>query len=187
MSGAAEAGVSDEELLRRVGERDEAAFGAFVARHRAGVYRFVSVMTPGEAEDALQETFLAVWRGAARFRGESSGRTWVYAIARNAALRLRARRAAAGAESLEELGLEAGWGGSSPEEVLGRAERERALWSAMAGLAEEDREVLLLRDVEGVDGETAARLLGLTLAAMKTRLHRARLRLMGAMRRKGAL
>jgi RNA polymerase sigma-70 factor (ECF subfamily) len=100
---------------------------------------------------------------------------------------MRARRAAAREASLEELGLEAGWGGRSPEEVLGRAEREWALWAAMATLADEDREVLLLRDVEGVDGETAARVLGVTLAAMKTRLHRARLRLMGAMRRKGAL
>lgn len=185
MSSPPDTVLSDAELLRRGAEGDGEAFQLFVARHRAAIYRYLCVLTPtaADAEDLLQETFLAAWRGAAAFRGEASSKTWLYTIARNAAYHLHEKleRLPVAETPLEELGLAAGWGGPTPEQIAARAEQTTAVADAMARMAPADRAILLLRDVEGLDGEATARMLRLTLPAMKTRLHRARLRLMAAL------
>jgi RNA polymerase sigma-70 factor (ECF subfamily) len=80
------------------------------------------------------------------------------------------------------LGLEAGWGHELPEQALGRAEESECLAEALASLGAADREILVLRDLESLPGESVAELLGLGLPAMKSRLHRARLRLLAAFR-----
>ena len=86
---------------------------------------------------------------------------------------------------LPELGEAAGWGSESPEAEVLRAERRARLARALDALAPEDREVLVLRDLEELTGEETAAALGLSLAAMKSRLHRARLRLAAQLRRNG--
>ena len=140
------------------------------------------------AEDVLQETFLAAWRAAGSFEGRSAARTWLLTIARNQAWHHRERAARLpvddGAE-LPELGEAAGWGAQSPEEGALRSERRALLARALAALAPEDREVLVLRDLEELTGEEAAAALGLSLAAVKSRLHRARQRLAAELRRDG--
>jgi RNA polymerase sigma-70 factor (ECF subfamily) len=89
-------------------------------------------------------------------------------------------------QPLVELGVRAGWSAEDPEALVARAEdHERLAW-AIAALAPSDREVLILRDLEGMSGEETARVLGLELQGMKSRLHRARLRLMGALREGGS-
>ena len=175
----------DAELIRRTAAGDRDAFAAFVAKHGGAIHRFLRTVAGHSAEDALQETFLGAWRGAASFREESSPRTWLFTIARNAALRLQRKRVAEpeSFESLEDLGAAAGWGDEDPERLLIKRESADLVASALLRLADGDREVLLLRDVEGLSGDEAAAVLGLTVAAMKTRLHRARLRLAAEVRK----
>lgn len=186
MSGAEEERLTDAELLVRAGAGDRDAFGTLVERHQASVYRFARtvVTRPADAEDVLQQSFLAAWRGASRFRGESSVRTWLFTIARNAALTLRAHDArwAPSEVPVEELGLAAGWGSDDPESAAVEAERQAALTAAFGALEPAEREVLTLRDLEGLSGDETATLLGLSLPAMKSRLHRARLALAARVR-----
>ncbi len=177
---------TDDELIALTAAGDTEAFTSFVARHREAIHRYLYALlhSAADAEDLLQETFLAAWRNAASFRHESSPRNWLYAIARHAAFHHRQHLAHYPdcGRPIEELGLAAGWGTLSPEQFTLNHERSAALARAMASLSPADREILHLRDVVGLDGDAAARLLQLPLPTMKTRLHRARLRLMAALK-----
>lgn len=176
--------AGDAELIRRAGDGDREAFDAIVVAHRAAVFRFLRATAGEGAEDALQETFLSAWRGAAAFRGDASVRTWLFTIARHAVHRQHRRRIdePEAHVPLSELGAAAGWGDANPERLLMQRESEAVVADALDRLSQADREILLLRDIEGVAGEEVAGILGLTLAAMKTRLHRARLRLAAKVR-----
>lgn len=187
----AEAAEGDRELIRRAAAGDREAFERIVERHQAAVHRYIRsiVHQAAAAEDALQETFLAAWRAAGTFRGEGGARPWLLAIARHASARQFRRRAGEPADTtpLEDLGREAGWGGEAdPEAQALRRERLEILSAALAALAPDDREVIVLRDLEGLTGEEAASVLGLELPALKSRLHRARLRFAARLRREGA-
>ena len=182
MSGKGPLSVTDGELLSRTAAGDHTAFSEFVGRHQGAVYRFLSTHTGSSAdcEDALQETFLAAFRGCESFRGEGSARSWLFGIARNLSRRIYRKRVGEPDEMvpLEELGLQAGWGrpawtGSFAESL----ERRDTLEKALARLSPDEREILILRELEGFSGEETAKVLGLSLAAMKSRLHRARLKL----------
>ncbi len=171
----------DVDLLRRAAAGDGAAFDRFVARHQASVYRFARTLVtrPQDAEDVMQQAFLSAWRGAAGFRGEASARTWLLTIARHAAHHLRGHQAREPLSGLplEELGTRAGWGSADPEGLALAAERREHLAAAFAGLDPADRQLLTLCDLEGLPGDDTATLLGISVAAMKSRLHRARLTL----------
>jgi RNA polymerase sigma-70 factor (ECF subfamily) len=138
----------------------------------------------GLAEDVLQETFIAAYQAADRFRGEGSVRGWLFSIARNALRQSKRKKTdePVSPDSLESLGLAAGWGAAPTAGFETRLAERDALERAIGSLAEEERDVLLLRDVEGLTGEEAAQALGVSLAAMKGRLHRARLRLAALLR-----
>ena len=182
------AAASDSELLRLSAGGDQAAFAVLMDRYWGPVYRFlVSVgANQDDAEDALQECFISVWKSAATFRGTGSARAWLFAIARNA-LRRQARRRAGEptySESLERLGDRAGWG-TAPA-FTPRFEAVEELEWALGQLPRGEREVVVLRDLEALSGTEAAAALGLSVAAMKSRLHRGRLRLMGVLREEGA-
>ena len=174
----------DRALLERsaVGDRD--AFLQFVDRHQAAVFRFCRSLTDRveDAEDALQETFLGAWNHAGSYSGSGSARSWLFTSARRHVYRTarRERPAALGdASDLERLGAEAGWG----EE--GRTLAQIDLAKAFDRLSAADRQVLVLRELEGFSNAEAATILGVELAAIKSRLHRARLRLVAAMKRGG--
>lgn len=165
---------------------DRVAFERFVARHAPAVMRLLLAIarSPEDAEDALQETFVSAWRSAGRFEGRGSARGWILAIARNAMRKLYRKRAAEPDEEaslealdLDALGLAAGWGRDESERAREALESRDALEAALARLSPAEREVIVLRDLEGLDGESTARILGITLEATKSRLHRARLRL----------
>ena len=181
--------LTDAALLARAGAGDRRAFDLFVERHQASVFRFArtQVSRPDDGEDLLQQTFLSAWQAAGTFRGDGPARGWLFTITRHAATRLRQRqtREALDDTPVEDLGVQAGWGQSNPEGLAIRHERHTAIASALAALPAEDREILTLRDLEGTSGEEAAALLGVGLAAMKSRLHRARLRLAAELRKGG--
>jgi len=176
--------ADDHELLRRTVEGDRDAFEAFVLRHYDAALRYVESLASNrqDAEDALQDAFLAVWRSADGFRGEGSARAWLFTIARNALRRARRLRVGepAAFEPIEDLGVRAGWGNARNRPSLDALADRQLAERCLQRLSSEDREILLLRDVEGFSRAEVARLLDLTLPAMKSRLHRARLRLVAA-------
>ena len=150
------------------------------ARHERSLYRFALRACRGEreAEDALQDGLLAAWRGAATFRGESAARTWLFQVIVNACHRRHRRRAGEGRDPEPiEAAAAVPADGPGPEERIGAREISQAIDRALEGLPDDAREVLLLRDVEELSGEDTAAALGIGLAAMKSRLHRARLEL----------
>ena len=177
--------ISDRDLIARTAEGDRRAFELFVERHAATVLRLAAAASdPSTAEDALQQTFLSVYRNASSFRGDASVRTWLLTIARNTTYRLRAKteREEPVEEPLMKLGADAGWGSDDPEAIAIAAERRDALRKALATLSPGDKEVLILRDLEGLRGAEAAEVLGISERALKSRLHRARLRLAAVLR-----
>jgi len=179
------------DLTQRFQRGDRSAFAAVVKPHWPAVQRLVQAIAKDGArsQDAAQETLVAAFRGAASFDpGRGAVLPWLLAIARREAYRVKAGRPGDAAdapvedEALGELGLRAGWSADDPEHLVARAEdRERLSW-ALASLSSSDREVVWLRDVEGLSGEETAAITGIDLGAMKSRLHRARLRLMAAIR-----
>ncbi|MEL7369187.1 MAG: sigma-70 family RNA polymerase sigma factor [Myxococcota bacterium] len=172
--------------LRRTAAGDRAAFDAFVRRHAPVVFRFSNGITQDRtlAEDVVQQTFLNAFRTAGGFRAESSARSWLLTIARNTAYRLckLRHREEPVEQPLDALGQDAGWSADNPETIALLAERHDLLQQALRKLAPADREILILRDIEQISGAEAAKALGLQLPAMKSRLHRARLRLACALR-----
>lgn len=175
----------DDEAVARLRAGDRGALSALVESYQERIYNFAARMCRDreDARDVLQETFLAALRGVRRFRGEARLSTWLLRIAANACRKLR-RRTRAEPErvlSLEEL-LPASERMREPEPWLetpeghaARGELRRALEAAIGELPPAYREVLLLRDVEGLSTEATAEVLGLGVPTVKTRLHRARL------------
>ncbi len=176
------ADASDVELLERARAGDRDALEALLARQQRRVYRFGLKMCrdPEDAKDILQETLLAAARGVGDFRGSSSMSTWLYTIARSFCIKRR-RRSKFAPEHEESLSAEPGGNaaqvpdpGRTPDESLAGREVEAAREEAIASLEPMYREVLVLRDVEGLTAPEVAEVLGLTVEAVKSRLHRAR-------------
>jgi RNA polymerase sigma-70 factor, ECF subfamily len=179
--------IDDDLLIARAAGGDRAAFERLLDRHAPAMLRLARAVTPDDATaaDVVQEASFAAYKSAGTYRpGVSSVRTWLFAIARNAARKVRRSMreepmADADDTPLLELGVRAGWGA---DEATGRFEQHELLVRALATLAPDELELVLLRDIEGLSGEEAAQVLALRLPALKSRLHRARLRLMAAMR-----
>jgi RNA polymerase sigma-70 factor (ECF subfamily) len=154
---------------------DDQALALLVTEYHDRVYRFGQRVCRDafDAEDAVQEAFVKLARrpDVVADRGALS---WLMTVVRNACLRLLrpfARRPRLGeAEELERVATEM----PSPEAALEKFELVRRVQAAIAVLPAPYREVIILRDLEGLSGEEAAAALGLELRAMKTRLHRAR-------------
>ena len=182
-------GPSDERSwLLAAGAGDRDAFDALVTHTAPVVWRVVRRLAVDDAaaEDALQETFLAAWRGASAYRGDTSARGWLFGVARRQAARTWRRRAGEPLcpEDLKGLAVTAGWG-SNPEHLASRAEDRAELLAALGSLSETDREVLGRCDLEGESSEVVGESLGIAPGTVRVRLHRARLRLMTALRAGG--
>jgi RNA polymerase sigma-70 factor (ECF subfamily) len=180
------AAQDDRALIAATARGDRRAFSALVARHRAAAWRLIRALAPGEqaAEDALQETFLAVYRGAASYRGEAPPRAWILGMARRQAARSWRRRVGEPLDPvpLHELGEAAGWGRGDPEQLAAALEDRQRLRAALAALSPADQEILVLRDLEQLSTPEVAAVLEISPAAVKSRLHRARLRLLAELR-----
>lgn len=183
----AQAERDDLSLLAASARGDHAAFNELVLRHQAVVFRVARRVTTSDAaaEDALQETFIAAFKHAGEFRGQGTVRAWLLSIAHRSGLRSLRRRVGEPErfETLDELGAAAGWGASDTSSH--DDDRRAALDTALASLSAEDRAIIVLRDLEDLSTAEAAAALGLTSSASKVRLHRARLRLMAALRETG--
>jgi len=173
----------DDQLLAaaRAGDRD--ALEELLERHQGQIYRFGMKMCrdPDDARDVLQDTLLAMARGVRDFRGASSVSTWLYTIARSYCIKKRRKSKYAPAEtvSLDADGspevMTLADPEAPPDEALAGKQVERALEQAIGRLDDGQREVLVLRDVEGLSAREVAEVLGISVEAVKSRLHRARL------------
>lgn len=145
-----------------------------VRDHGEVVWRFATGLLgdPVEAEDVAQETFVRVHRSLEGFRGESSVRTWILSICRNACIdRLRRRRAPV--VSLEAL-REDGHDPAPPVDDPAEGHAVRALVArGLARLPSEEREAFVLVDVLGLSGVEAAETCGIPPTTLRSRLHRA--------------
>lgn len=174
---------SDDQLLERARAGDGQAIEALIEKHQAQVYRFGMRMCrdPEDAKDVLQETLLSMARGVRDFRGASSVSTWLYTIARSFCIKKR-RKSKFAPHDERSLDTEMVTEGralvdpaQAPDDALAGKRVEQALEHAIRELEPMYREVLLLRDVEGLSAPEVAEVLGIGVQAVKSRLHRARL------------
>jgi RNA polymerase sigma-70 factor (ECF subfamily) len=172
--------IETEPLLQAVRAGDAEALDALLRRYQPQIYRFGMKMCrdPEDAQDILQETLLAAARTLHGFRGGSSVSTWLYTIARSFCIKKRRRSVFApevvSLESEAPRARSAPDQARDPERTLADREVAKALESAIVALEPEYREVLVLRDVEGLSAAEVADVTGLSVAAVKSRLHRAR-------------
>ncbi|MBE0429767.1 MAG: sigma-70 family RNA polymerase sigma factor [Thermoleophilia bacterium] len=180
---------TDTQLIRQFRAGEISALEDLVYRYEDQVYNLAYRMLRNreDAEDVLQDTFLSVIRALDKFKGKSSFSTWIYRIATNAALtklRQRSRKLKTEGEFLDEIysvhkQAHAGatmidWAANPIESVLNEEARQ-VMEEAIAELPENYRVVFVLRDVEGLPASDVAEVLDLSVPAVKSRLHRARL------------
>jgi RNA polymerase sigma-70 factor, ECF subfamily len=179
-------------LIERVKVGDHEAFDLLFARYFSTVYRQAIRLTNNreEAEEVVQEVFLTIYEKAWTFRGASAFSTWLYRVTANAALS-RLRRRKKGEELLVDGYLpsfrEDGHHQVRPvvdwsnelEERLASAERQRLIQQALDQLSPVDKAVVVLSDLEGLSDREISSALGLSVSAVKARLHRSRLFLRG--------
>jgi RNA polymerase sigma-70 factor (ECF subfamily) len=168
----------DDALVNAAQHGDRAALDQLLARVEPLVYRYALSLCRDEedASEVLQETLLAMARNIGDFRGESSLSTWLYAIARNFyAKQRRLRKDEPSEHDPLDAAHEMAASAASPEEAVAARQVHRAVDDAIGTLAPEYREVLLLRDGEALSAPEVAAVVGISVAAVKSRLHRARL------------
>jgi RNA polymerase sigma-70 factor (ECF subfamily) len=181
---AVSAATTDDELAERAARGDEAAFEALMRRHNRLLFRTARsiLKVDAEAEDALQEAYLRVWRSLSKFRAESKLSTWMVRIVINEALgRLRRRSA-----NVFPLGSTGDAGDSlmepsmqddpdqRPERVAMRSDVRRLMEACIDRLPEAFRTVFMLRAVQELSVEEVADVLQLPEATVRTRYFRAR-------------
>lgn len=182
--------LDEQALIRRCKDGDEEAFRMLMERHQRGVFAVAQAMVRDaeEARDIVQEAFVRVFQGLGGFKGDASFKTWLQRIVRNLCIdRLRARKSreqalgevetVAEGEDAVEAGLVASRWGSQPQDRLLDRELGEAIHAAVARLPEKHREILVLREVEGMSYEELAETLGIPKGTVMSRLFHARSKL----------
>lgn len=178
--------VGNEELLARCANGDQQAMRFLFYRHERPVYGFLYRMLSNreDAEDALADVFVKVWKSAAGFKGKSSFTTWLYRIAGNTArdvLRSRKTRRELPLEDFvaNESELLKGSAGhfENPEEVLLKAAGNAVLSAGMAQLSDEDRLLITLYHIKEYSYEEIAGITGIAPGHLKVKVFRARQKL----------
>ena len=181
--------LSDSALLAAVGTGDVAALGALYDRHAATLFRFLCRLPhvdEQEAEDLVQEAFLAAQRAARSYRGDCAVRTWLMAIAGNLC-KARARSRQRNRSALERARLQASpvLVSSDAEKQMSERQQIACVAAALAGLPYDLQLAYVLCELEGVPGVEAARVLKTKEGTLYRRLHDARKRLRAALEREG--
>lgn len=176
----------EAEVIRRVQKGDGNAFEALVTAYEKNVYNLALRMTGNaqDAEDMAQEAFLKAYNSLDSFRGESKFSVWLYRIVSNLCLDFLRRQKRRPASSLsveddegEETQLDIPDVSQSPEELLERRLTREAVRQGLAQLPAEQRQILLLREIQGLSYEEIGQALSLEPGTVKSRIFRARKRL----------
>lgn len=182
----------DRRLVRAAQKGDQTAFRQLVERYQRRVYQLALGMTK-DADDAMdisQETFVRVHRYLPSFKGDSSFFTWTYRIAMNLCLDAQRRKGRSERIDLtqgDEAEIEAAMDAPSaalagPQRAALNAELKEKIEEALAGLSENHRAILLLRELEGLSYEELAKVLGIRKGTVMSRLFHARLKMQNQLR-----
>ena len=186
--------LRESRLVRRLKRRDEDAFREMIRTYQTDVFNLVFRMLGNweEAEDLAQEVFVTVFKSIEGFRGESKFSTWLYRIAVNHCknrYKYLARRQYHATQPLDEVSERAMAGRdggpavplqaqiSQPDRVMEGLQLEQAIQREIANLDEEQRLLIVLRDVQGLSYQEIATISQLPEGTVKSRLHRARMTL----------
>ena len=176
--------LPDDELVRLSQASDTRAFDELVTRYRDRVFRlsFKILRNEDDAAEALQDAFLSAYRGIKNFKAESTFSTWLYRVATNASL-MKYRKRRDDHVSLEQSQSHQSdpepiaipdWSRQPLEELLD-SETRQVMEDGLSRLPEELRLVFVLRDEDGHSNAEVAEMLNISVAAVKSRLHRARI------------
>ena len=182
--------LREDRLIRKLQERDESAFRELVEQYGDRVYNMTYRMlgSAEEAEDLAQEVFITVFKSIDSFRGESKFSTWLYRITANHCknrIKYLARRHDRSKSEFDEAldpqtaaaAIAVPRGAVRPDVQLQGVELEQTLQELIAELDEEQRVLVVLRDIEELSYEEIVEITGLPEGTVKSRLHRARLAL----------
>lgn len=183
---------ADAELVELLKGGDVEAFGELISRYSEKAHHLALRITrcDEDAEEVLQDVFTNVYRKIESFKGDSAFSSWLYRITANTSfMKLRKRKQHA-AISLEEISanVRESWVANRTdacdvEYLSTRHELRAELEKAITHLPEEYRMIFVLRDVDGMSNEDVARMLDVTVPAVKSRLHRARMMLRKSLQR----
>lgn len=175
--------VDDATLVVRAREGDPRAFEALVRRHQRPLFGLAVRLLGdrGEAEDAVQESFVAAWRRLADFRGDAAFSSWMYRIVTNRCLGVARRRRPTVPLDTDGQSLTIS-GTAAPEDTAEAGQRLAALYRALDGLPVELRACWVLRNIDGLSYIEIAGIVGASPAAVRGRIYRARSKLAEAMR-----
>ena len=169
-----DASDNDVALVAAIRRGDAGSREALYHRFKRRVYALaVRIVGSVDAEEVAQEAFIRIFRGLTKFRGDAALATWIYRLAVNAALSHRSRRAAATPpEANDEVEAQVG-----AEPVRGDAVLRSRIERALARLPVGYRTVIVLHDVEGLEHEEVAQILGCHVGTSKSQLHKARVKM----------
>ena len=174
---------SDIELMLRAKTGDDSAFTELMRRHYKGVVNYVYRFTNDRAnsEDLAQEVFLRVYRSVKRYNPQAKFSTWLYKIATNLCITEVKSRNKEQSVSLDEMQENAGELGDSksedPSDLTLRREIGTAIFEALKSLSERERVAIILCKYEDLPYEEVAEVIGCTIGAVKTYVHRGRMKL----------
>jgi len=179
--GAALHELPDRELVIRCQRNEPRAFDELVARHQDRVYTAVTRFC-GNAEDAadiVQRAFINAFRKIQEFKGDSAFSTWIYRIAFNQAISFRRenRRTMVSLQATEDDKSVEPAVESNPTEKLEGEETQKKVQQALDQLEEGDRQIILLKDLQGHSYDEIAGIMQIPKGTVRSRLHRARLEL----------
>ena len=171
--------TTESELLEAARRGDRDALARLLGQHQQRVFGFGFTMCGDweDAKDVAQETLMAMARTIGSFRGASSLTTWLYTVARSFCIKKRRRTKGAPThhEPLDQATLErVGEAAPTPEHMLLGREAREIVAAALERLDPDSREVVVLRDIEGLSAAEVAEITGASVPAVKSRLHRAR-------------
>lgn len=189
--GAVELDIEEQELIARCQRGDLSAYEPLVTKYRERIYvqAFNLTRNADDATDLCQETFVKAWKSIHRFRGQSSFYTWLYRIATNLGIDLiRSKQKNPMTPFEDTLDREETEENKPftknelPSDDLLRKELGEAIESAIAKLTHDHREVILLREYEGLDYKDIAQAVGCSIGTVMSRLHYARANLQKMLR-----
>jgi RNA polymerase sigma-70 factor (ECF subfamily) len=174
---------TDEVLVQRAQKGDTGAFDELVRRYTQIVYRVLYKILRHEedTQDALQDTFVSAYRALPRFRQDARFSTWIYRIATNAAL-MKARARKTNLVSLDhptdDSDARTAWElpdwSATPDEEIMTVETRRIMEEAIQALPAEQRAAFVLHDIQNLSSAETAAAMSITVSAVNSRLHRAR-------------
>ena len=178
----------EAKLVERLRRQDERAFNEIVRLYQGRVYHIARAMLhdDAEAEDVAQEVFVTVFKNISKFRGDSKLSTWIHRITTNHSLnRLKflKRRGRGAKREFDELALRDAAESATmnnathlprPDHMIEGRQMEAMIQRALAELSEEQKTLVILRDIENMSYEEIRDITGLAAGTVKSRLHRAR-------------